>query len=578
MMMTDEINIRPREVKGRKIFMTMYSDIDWTQKNNEDICRQNASWVSAYARNCPTGSWTFLGPGDEESGMGLSLRNQMANGTSQQYLWCWNFQRALCQSSDARQRNIQKFWWRESSFQYNAEPQTAELLLGAITAVNTFLQNLYHVSQSTKLWTPKHGETWRRNVMNNWKNLLEGMKQAKCVKTLNSQEPFPRDTSFWPGQRSSCWCNSRSPPQTAEPQMEEGAGRDVPSQLLTRLTLHKTSDIWARRDLMRKRDERLESFPETENSRCRIHKDSCQRTVRCDQVSNCAGRKRHHMLVSRIHASSWRNLKVLEGTNREPYQDWTCSGCLGYRTIWPTQSWDQNWFIDERWITIFSRHQQEWWTVGHGACFRLHRIDTTTLGTARPVAFVPWNVRQGVSSSKQRDGAHISIGQRTWEFIPSVDKVINTCYLVSKKMTSLSRHNEKMREIDGVAAWNKLLPYCEGFLGQTTNWDAQQRTTCLMTCTSKVRFLYCLNQRGQIKYLRALQGQSGRVKVDPTLQNNVKIPYGWTDYINLLGSTWDYRSTVDAGLLAGGNGDNFGRHTCFFTAVNLSCEFDVDHS
>ena len=55
----------------------------------------------------------------------------------------------------------------KSSFQYNAEPQTAELLLGAIIAVNIFLQNLYHVSQSTKLWTPKHGETWRRNVMNN---------------------------------------------------------------------------------------------------------------------------------------------------------------------------------------------------------------------------------------------------------------------------------------------------------------------------------------------------------------------------------------------------------------------------
>ena len=120
-----------------------------------------------------------------------------------------------------------------------------------------------------------------------------------------------------------------------------------------------------------------------------------------------------------------------------------------------------------------------------------------------------------------------------------------------------------MREFDGVAAWDKLLPYFQGFLGQMTNWDAQQRTTCIMTCTSKVRFGYCLNQRGQIKYLRALQGHSGRVRLDPTLQNNVKIPYGWTDYINLGGSTWDYRSTVDAGLLAGGNGDNLGRHTCF---------------
>ena len=31
----------------------------------------------------------------------------------------------------------------------------------------------------------------------------------------------------------------------------------------------------------------------------------------------------------------------------------------------------------------------------------------------------------------------------------------------------------------------------------------------------------------------------------------------------------DYRSDVDAGLLAGEQGDNQGRHTCFFAAVDL---------
>ena len=35
---------------------------------------------------------------------------------------------------------------------------------------------------------------------------------------------------------------------------------------------------------------------------------------------------------------------------------------------------------------------------------------------------------------------------------------------------------------------------------------------------------------------------------------------------------------VDAGLLAGGKGDNQGRQTCFCTAVTPLCEFDVDQS
>ena len=94
------------------------------------------------------------------------------------------------------ERNFEKYWWRKKFFSMQRGTSNRGVAVGAIIAVNIFLQNLYHVSQSTKLWTPKHGETWRRNVMNNLKNLPEGVKQAKCVKTLDSQEPFPRDSSL----------------------------------------------------------------------------------------------------------------------------------------------------------------------------------------------------------------------------------------------------------------------------------------------------------------------------------------------------------------------------------------------
>ena len=63
----------------------------------------------------------------------------------------------------------------KTSIQYNAEPQTAELQLRTVIAVNQF---------------SIHG----------------------AVTT---------------------WCNIRSPPQTAEPQEEEGAARDAPPQLIT---------------------------------------------------------------------------------------------------------------------------------------------------------------------------------------------------------------------------------------------------------------------------------------------------------------------------------------------------------
>ena len=52
------------------------------------------------------------------------------------------------------------------------------------------------------------------------------------------------------------WCNSKSPLQTAEPQVEEHRVLAVPPQLVTRITMHRAQDNLARGDLVRERDER----------------------------------------------------------------------------------------------------------------------------------------------------------------------------------------------------------------------------------------------------------------------------------------------------------------------------------
>ena len=59
------------------------------------------------------------------------------------------------------------------------------------------------------------------------------------------------------------WINDECQSQGAEPQVEEGAVHEVPPQLVTRLTKHKSQDKWARRGLVRKRDERLEKLTKT---------------------------------------------------------------------------------------------------------------------------------------------------------------------------------------------------------------------------------------------------------------------------------------------------------------------------
>ena len=218
----------------------------------------------------------------------------------------------------------------------------------------------------------------------------------------------------------------------------------------------------------------------------------------------------------------------------------------------------QSWFVissgDERLVTKLSLE-----------CTEPKRKDTSTLGTERPVPYAPWNVQQSVSSTQ--DDAHITIDQRKWAFIPKSDKVIETCFLVSKKMTNLLRHRSQFREADGAVAWEKLLVHFKRVPGQMDTLDTQQWIYCLRKGTTKIRFEYCLNALGKIPYMRALQGHSRVVRVDPTLESNVNILYVWTDHIYHVGASRGYRSIDDAGLLAGGTGDNHGRHTGFFAMI-----------
>ena len=68
--------------------------------------------------------------------------------------------------------------------------------------------------------------------------------------------------------------------------------------------------------------------------------------------------------------------------------------------------------------------------------------------------------------------------------------------------------------------------------------------------------------------MRALQRTFRRVRIDPKLQSNVKMPYGWTDYTHRVGSSFDCRSVAVAGLLAEGTSGHRVRQTCLLAVVD----------
>ena len=55
----------PDQLQGRIIFMSMFNDIIWRIKDNEQECIANATLVSVFAKRFPAGRWSFLGLGSE---------------------------------------------------------------------------------------------------------------------------------------------------------------------------------------------------------------------------------------------------------------------------------------------------------------------------------------------------------------------------------------------------------------------------------------------------------------------------------------------------------------------------------
>ena len=56
----------PEQFKGRIIFMSMFNNISWGSKGNEQECELSANLVSIYARKFSPGRRSFLGPGSEK--------------------------------------------------------------------------------------------------------------------------------------------------------------------------------------------------------------------------------------------------------------------------------------------------------------------------------------------------------------------------------------------------------------------------------------------------------------------------------------------------------------------------------
>ena len=60
--------------------MSMFNDISWRSKDNEQECELSAKLVSIYARRLSPGRWSFLGPGSAKKWYSTHERKPQGEG------------------------------------------------------------------------------------------------------------------------------------------------------------------------------------------------------------------------------------------------------------------------------------------------------------------------------------------------------------------------------------------------------------------------------------------------------------------------------------------------------------------
>ena len=123
---------------------------------------------------------------------------------------------------------------------------------------------------------------------------------------------------------------------------------------------------------------------------------------------------------------------------------------------------------------------------------------------------------------------------------------------VAKRLNTLLRHGELLREEDGTIEFRRLIDDLRNEFEYSQCWYGAMWRSKMAGCGGKKkRFQYCIDPSEQeILYVRVLQGHSGRNTIDPKLQYNVLIPNNFFEYNYQIGCGVRLHSITNSGLIA----------------------------
>ena len=130
--------------------------------------------------------------------------------------------------------------------------------------------------------------------------------------------------------------------------------------------------------------------------------------------------------------------------------------------------------------------------------------------------------------------------------------------------------NRRHREADGAFRW-RLIRQKLKFTFLKQGGDAftdRDLINNIWKGSSKTRFKYCQNSCGILLYIRALQGHIGRDLIEAEVMGHVAIPFKWKQFLFHRGCSFNLKSILVAGLVAGRKESREGRQTVGFTHLD----------
>ena len=167
---------------------------------------------------------------------------------------------------------------------------------------------------------------------------------------------------------------------------------------------------------------------------------------------------------------------------------------------------------------------------------------------------------------------YIPIHERKWKDI--IAKEHSHSYKwwetqISKVVSKLVRQECRDRETDGAIHWKVTLPKLVITCRRDGSLEFTDRDGIdyIWKGSSKTRFQYCQNSFDKL-CIRAIQGHSEGETIGLEMMGHVCTPLNWKQFFFHRCCSFDLKSILGGGLIAGGREGFESRHAVFFTSLN----------